>query len=286
MMACVLGLVTACRDDGEGGPDTAGTTVGDTETTVDTGDEQSGSSTSPSTDPDDSGSSTNADPTTDSDTVDSSTTDGPDPFDPEALDDEFDDGLDGWSVHNEDLATIAIENGKLVLEPTAWTVWLHESTATLVHKPVAGDFKVTAHVMARGLASPDAPPPAGYRFGGLMARAVGGDAENYVFIVLGTDDDPSVETKTTVDSVSTWQGPPWPGAEGEVRICRVGDRFELWVREAGGGWQLSNAFDRPDLPAEVEVGPIAYNNDATPDLRVSFEFVDFEPVTGLDDCMQ
>ena len=118
----------------------------------------------------------------------------------------------------------------------------------------------------------------------MMARDGGGGPENYVFIVLGTDDDPSVETKTTVDSQSVWQGPAWPGAAGDVRLCRVGSSFTMWVRNTGGAWQLSNTFVRDDLPGTLQVGPIAYNNAPTPEVRVSFDFVDFEPVGSEADC--
>jgi len=144
---------------------------------------------------------------------------------------------------------------------------------------------VTAAVRAHQPQSVDQPPPAGFRFGGLMARnGGGGGLENYVFIVLGTDDDPSVETKTTTNSQSIYQGPPWPGAAGDVRLCRVGSTFQMWVRNTGGGWQLSNQFERPDLPDSVQVGPIAYNNAPDQQVRVSFDFVDFEPVGSLNDC--
>jgi len=288
-IAGAVGLLAAsCKDDGSGDPQTADTTGADAGTDDQSDDDPTTNPSGPDTDPDDTGS-TGDGPGTDPDATgpaDTSTGDPIDPIDPDALDDEFDDGLDGWSTFNEQLASIAVEGGALHMEPGAGTVWLDAATATLVHKPVAGDFKVTAAVTARGLTNPDAPPPAGFRFGGLMARDPGGGAENYVFIVLGTDEDPSVETKTTVDSSSTYQGPPWPGATGEIRICRVGATFGMYVREAGGAWQQSNTFERADLPAELAVGPIAYNNDATPNVRVSFDFVDFEPVAGPDECTQ
>jgi hypothetical protein len=301
LLVVVIAGLGACRDDAGRDPDAADTGDGGTEADDD-GDDDDGEdddgdddnaddSSGPSTDPDDTGAATDDDgPSTDPDATgpadESSTGEPVEPIDPDALDDEFDGPLDGWSTFNEDLAAITVTNGELRMEPDAWSVWLDATTATLVHKPVAGDFKVTAAVTARSLQNPSVPPPAGYRFGGLMARDGSGGPENYVFIVLGTDEDPSVETKSTVDSSSNYQGPPWPGASGEVRICRVGGTFGLYVREGGGAWQLSNSFERPDLPVELDVGPIAYNNDATPNLRATFQFVDFEPVSGPDDCTE
>jgi hypothetical protein len=299
-LLCMLGGLAACRDDGGStAADTSGSDTGaddpeagdddlqddDADDAAD--DDPSGDPTGPSTDPDDTGPSTGDDTTTDPDATgpsDESTTG--EPIDPDALDDEFDDGLDGWSIFNEELSTIVVEAGELRMDPGQWTVWLDASTATLVHRPVTGDFKVTTAVRARSLTNPAMPPPSGYRFGGLMARDPAGAPENYVFIVLGTDEDPSVETKTTVNGASQYQGPPWPGAEGEVRICRVGDTFGMYVRNAGGAWQLSNSFERPDLPNALDVGPIAYNNDATPNVRATFQFVDFEPVDSQADCTE
>ena len=264
MVSSCAGLV-GCGDDGGPSVDTDGTTgaaTGNEGPLDDGGTNPSG----PSTDPDDSGTAPTDDgaDTTGSGPGDSTTDEPVDPIDPDALDDSFDDGvLAGWSLFNDQLSSIGVEGGALHLEPSVGTVWLNDSTATLLHKPVAGDFMITAAVTARGLQNPDLPPPPGFRFGGVMVRDPSGDAENYVFIVLGNDTDPSVETKTTVDSVSEYQGPPWPGATGEVRICRVGDNFGMYVRSAGGTWELSNEFDRPDLPAHLVAGPIAYNNDAT-----------------------
>jgi hypothetical protein len=289
-------LAVSCKDDG-GDPQVADTsgTGSDEADEADENDENDENddadpTTNPSvsdSDPDDSGPSTDDGPEPDTGAQDSSTGDPTDPIDPDALDDPFDDGaLAGWSMFNDTLAEIYVEGGALHLEPGAWTVWLDDATAMLMHKPVSGDFKVTAAVTARSLSNPNDPPPGGYRFGGLMVRDPSGGAENYVFIVLGSDEDPSVETKTTVDSSSQYQGPPWPGASGEIRICRVGSTFGMYVRNTGGAWELSNSFDRGDLPDALEAGPIAYNNDATPNVKVSFDFVDFEPVSGSDECTQ
>lgn len=222
-----------------------------------------------------------------SDTTPADTSGGETGIDPTALDDDFDDpALPGWTTFRPEAASATVEGGVLHLDPAVNTVWLDGSTSILLWKEVEGDFMVTAAVRSHQAGNVDVPPPSGFRFGGLMARDGGGGPENYVFIVLGTDTDPSVETKSTVDSGSTYQGPSWPTARGEVRVCRIGSRFELYVRETDGAWQLSNGFDRPDLPAALQVGPIAYNNAPTAELRVSFDFVDFEPLDDFADCLQ
>ena len=232
---------------------------------------------------------TTPDPSTsgESDTTPADSSGGETGIDPTALDDDFDDpALPGWTTFRPEAAAVSVDGGVLHLDPAVNTVWLDAATAILLWKEVEGDFMVTAAVRSHQAGNVDVPPPSGFRFGGLMARDGGGGPENYVFIVLGTDTDPSVETKSTVDSGSTYQGPPWPTARGEVRLCRIGARFEMYVRETDGAWQLSNAFDRPDLPGTLQVGPIAYNNAPTAELRASFDFVDFEPLDDFAACQQ
>lgn len=198
------------------------------------------------------------------------------------LDDPFDGDLSGWDVLNPERADVRVEGGELVIEPTAMSLWFQASAAVLVSKRVEGDFVVTSHVRARSLSDPTAPPAPPFRLGGLMARDPDGAGEDYVFIVIGADlNDVSVETKTTDDSVSTYEGPPWPSAEGDLRICRQGSRFVLSIRETStSAWEQKAAFDRPDLPATLQVGPLAYANADPADLRVTFDAVDFEPLTG------
>jgi hypothetical protein len=202
------------------------------------------------------------------------------------LDDDFDGSLDGWHLFQPELAQMDIEGGQLVLQPFADTVWIDDRVSVLLWKAVEGDFVATAAVTSRRAEDPGALPNAGFRFGGLMARNPDEHhGENYVFVVLGTDIDPSVESKSTRDSASEYAGPPWPSASGEVRICRVGSSFRMLVRE-GGAWQVTNEFVREDMPAVLQVGPIAYNNDPIADLRVSVDWVDFEEVDGVEGCAQ
>ncbi|HWB80001.1 MAG TPA: hypothetical protein VG755_33785 [Nannocystaceae bacterium] len=284
-----LFFVLACGGDGGShGDGTTGDTTGTESGSTGAMDTTVSPTTTSATTTTSSMTTTSATTTTEADTtmgpVDTGESTG-EPFDPNALDDAFDDpSLPGWSTFRADAAAVTVEGGQLHMDPGLDTVWLHSETSILLWKEVQGDFMATAAVRAHVPQDENTPPPAGYRFGGLMARDGGGGAENYVFIVLGTDEDPSVETKTTVNSSSTWQGPSWPGAAGDVRLCRVGATFQLWVRNTGGAWQLSNQFERDDLPDTLQVGPIAYNNAPDPQLRVSFDFVDFEPVGSLNDC--
>jgi len=210
------------------------------------------------------------------------------------LTDDFEDGaLTGWSIVNPEDAAVEETGGQLRLEPELLTVWFNTASSILVHRTVAGNFRVSARVTTRRATAPDDPPLTMYRLGGLAARDPDDTQENYVFVVVGADDaDLSAEAKTTVDSSSTFEGPAWAGGEAELRICRLGEVFHLLVRPTGGGsWQQpwSAALDspsRPDLPPILQVGAVAYNNSSPADLSVRFDSIDFRRPVTLADCLE
>lgn len=199
-----------------------------------------------------------------------------------ALDDEFDGAeLEGWEMVNPDAADVRLFDQSLVVEPHANSLWFDTAAGVLVAKRIAGDFVVTAPVRARSATMTSQPPSPSFRLGGLMARDPGGSAEDYVFIVFGADDaDVSVETKSTDDSKSMYQGPPWPTGEGYLRICREGSRFTLLAREQIGDWTEQAVFVRDDLPQTLQVGPTAYANADPADLQVTFDSIHFAPFEG------
>lgn len=207
------------------------------------------------------------------------------------LSDTFEDGaLSGWSVLNPDDASVAEEGGALAVEPGPSTLWFDGSSSILVWKQVTGNFRVSARVRARRASQPDQVPDELIHLGGLMARDGGAPAENYVFAVVGRDEnDLSVEAKTTADGSSTYEGPAWAGAEAELRLCRLGSEFRLYARPlAGGAWQQPfptlSTVDRPDLPATLQVGANAYAFQPDADLRVTWESIDFYRPQTLADC--
>jgi hypothetical protein len=120
-----------------------------------------------------------------------------------------------------------------------------------------------------------------------MARGSTPGGENYVFIVVGDDGDGlSVETKTTRNSVSEWEGPAWGSGEAELRLCRVSATFTTYKRHVGANeaWTLAKSFDRPDLPPTLQVGANIYS-DSSPNLRVRYENLRIEPVASEAECM-
>jgi hypothetical protein len=211
-----------------------------------------------------------------------------------ALSDEFEgDVLDAaWVVVNGDRFERTLGGGELHLRPTKNTLWFNaDATGALLYKLVTGNFKVTTAVKARRASEPSKPVgPTDYQFGGIMARAPNSTKENYVFVVVG-DRGPTIqtETKSTLDGESSVKGDDWPSGDAQLRLCRIGSMVHLYARPyEGGTWKIAAQwgppYDRQDLPATLQVGPIAYAWTDAPDLKASFDFVRFAPAATEADC--
>jgi len=201
--------------------------------------------------------------------------------------------LDGsWSILNGNNFSYAVSGGALHITPTTNTLWwMADASGALVYKLVTGNFKLTTAVRARRASDPSKPVgPTDYQFGGIMARDPGSAGQNYVFGVVGDRGETlQVETKSTTDDTSQVQAEDWPSGDAQLRLCRVGAIFHVLSRPIGGGsWAIASPFGppyaRPDLPATLQVGPIAYAWTNNPDLRASFDYVHYAPVAGAADC--
>ena len=211
----------------------------------------------------------------------------------EKLGDEFDgSALDPtWQRFRPEVIDLDVSSGALHVTPNQQVLWFNQSQGPLLYKLVSGDFKVSGSVQSRLASSPALPPDQTVHLGGLMVRkpvAPGdGAQEDYVFIVVGFDvDDLSVETKTTDNGASTFEGPSWPFAgDAELRICRLGSTFRMYKRAPGSSdWTLAITYERTDMPGDVQVGALVYANTAAPDLRVSFDWLRFAPVNDVAGC--
>ena len=196
-------------------------------------------------------------------------------------------GFDGWSMIKPFSVDASVDHGTLVLTLTHQALWFNADRGVLFSKPVSGDFRVTATVRASKTSDPSAVPGGDgtVQLGGLMARADRAP-EDYVFIVVGDDGDgPSVETKSTDDSLSVYEGPSCPTAAADLRLCRIGPTFTLYKRAAGSSdaWVIAKSYDRPDLPAGLQVGANVYSG-GTPDLTVRYENLKVEQVQKAEGC--
>ena len=183
-------------------------------------------------------------------------------------------GFEGWTIFNPASVAASADDGTLVLTLTRRALWFQAQRGALVWKPVDGDFRIAATVEVARTIDAAAPLDEGgtVRLGGLMARA-DGVRENYVFVVVGADANGlSVETKSTHDNDSRFEGPDWPATAADLRLCRSGSTFTMLKRPAGSGdpWAIAATIDRPDLPPTLQVGPNLYS-DGPPDLTARYE---------------
>jgi hypothetical protein len=189
-------------------------------------------------------------------------------------------------VISPDAVDIDVVDGAVRLTLTRRALWFQNQRGVLVGQPVTGDFTAVARVSATTRAGAPLTPPASHtvELGGLMARSEDSARENSVFVVVGTDADGlSVETKSTRDGDSHFDGPDWDAAAADLRLCRSGSIFSAWKRPAGSSdpWSLAAHWDRPDLPTTLRVGPNIYS-DGTPDLVVTV--ADLSIRTGSTAC--
>lgn len=197
-------------------------------------------------------------------------------------------GFEDWSVFNAQAVNIQSENGSLIMTLIRHALWFMQQRGVLIYKPVSGDFKITADVYTAKHSDPSQAPggDSSVQLGGVMARNGDGGRENYVFIVVGDDNNGlSVETKNTTDGNSKYEGPAWDSKDAALRLCRVGQTFNLYKRHVNANepWTLAASFDRPDLPDTLQVGANIYT-DSDPDLTIRYDHLVIEPIASRTDC--
>jgi hypothetical protein len=205
-----------------------------------------------------------------------------------ALSDDFEGAqlANAWGFDNPALAQFTQSGGSLSITPLASgsnAIWFNGSEGPLLYKPVTGDFTVRATLHARDTVVTSAPPPSPYRLGGLLVRNPAGSSGDldWVHVAIGGGDAGApiaVEDKTTVNSSSDFVLHPMLTADAEVRIRRRGANFELHWRPIGATtWTALRVHHRPDLPATVDVGLMAYSASTPPRLRLVCDEIVFAP---------
>lgn len=201
-----------------------------------------------------------------------------------ALSDEFNDAaslarwsdhatVGGWPSWVEQIDIDTTAPGQLHLVPKA-SGWYEDYRGVFLYQQVTGDFDVTMRIRVTGKQSNL--PTTTFSLSGLMVRAPrevtaqtwtpGG--ENWVFITTGYGDrdpnrvnKPQIETKTTVDSSSALELRISRDDWMELRVVRLGANVVMFYRFPAEGWQVSRVYERPDFPAELEVGVNAYSSN-------------------------
>jgi hypothetical protein len=205
------------------------------------------------------------------------------------LSDEFDDpaSLASWTRHetSEDwpsqIRRIDVSEstaGHLTIEPEV-SSWFEDFRGAYLYKLVDGDFAVTMRIEATGLDG--GVPSSNFSLAGILVRAPRPPAptfergrENWLFINTGANErQPRVETKTTVDSLSTLRLIPSRAGPIELRIERRGTTFSLYRQYDGEVRERVETFERPDLPETLQVGIDAYTDwDTVASMYASLPF--------------
>lgn len=210
----------------------------------------------------------------------------PDPL--TVLTDEFstEGDMGTWQQHMPQDARVAVEDDALVIEPNANTWWYAQDETLHVYKTISGDFAATTSVEVTTLDGEPVAPGDPYRIGGLMMRDMGSELPNTYHMGIGNMNTAGVVTvsKSTDEGSSSIGTQPWNGIEAEMRICRVGDEVQSFIRLEDEAWRLIDQRTRGDLPDTLAVGPIAYAGTAVPDLHVETDYVTFHTVSSLQDC--
>jgi len=189
---------------------------------------------------------------------------------------------------NGQAATVRYANGRLVMEPNAWTAWFNTQTAVHFSSVVEGDFAATLEVQVTnrqgGVVAPQ------WRIGGLLMRGLdAGPVQSYLGGFGSVDrrvsQVPVFEFKSTVSNSSTLGSSPHPSGRGQIRLCRFGETVSALYRSTSDDpWILADTRERPELVGPLAVGPVAYNYNGIPDMRAEFDSIDFTAIDSEDEC--
>ncbi|MCH9681230.1 MAG: hypothetical protein K0V04_07350 [Deltaproteobacteria bacterium] len=209
-----------------------------------------------------------------------------DPLD--ALTDEFliDGDLTGWDVRNPELAFVEVEEGALELEPEGNTAWYNDQEAVHISRTVSGNFSMTTYLEVTDLAGGTTAGGDFFRFGGLLLRDPSGGPSTY-HAGIGHAAEGSVVTvsQVTQDGNTNYAGNIlWDNDLAELRICRVDNVINTFIRLPDDPWTMIDNLDSVDLPDTINVGPMAGAYSSSPDLRASFDWVQFQSVSTAQDC--
>lgn len=204
----------------------------------------------------------------------------------------FGGSIDGWTVFRPDQSDrIETVSGVLELDPIGRSTWYNSQVSTHVGQPIpAGtDFSITAEVHAAqlggGAMTCPGNGPTHWRLAAVNVRSSDGSTDA-VHLAIGCTNQVGIqlEDKSTDFNVSDWNDVPWGSDDAFLRICRVGDAFDMLASEDGVTWTLVRSEIRPDLAGDVFAGPAPYAYAQSPNLTASFASVEFASISSLADC--
>lgn len=186
-----------------------------------------------------------------------------------------------WNLFNPAVYSVKANNAtslQLDLEQNA--LWYQASQGGLIYRTLTGDFTITARVKAVRKSDNSQAVACDVCLGGLMARNPAGTQQNYVHLVTGfTPDGLGYETKNTTNNVSPYEATGDGNSRHDLRINRSGNTFTLYQKlTTETNWNIAATYNRPDLPAALQVGFNIYTaqSGAVADLSVIYENVVIE----------
>jgi len=211
-----------------------------------------------------------------------------------AISDEFDvaDTLSQWLRLHEVEQTpalyhqLGIATGQLTIVPQVGG-WYMNTDATLLYKNITGNFVISSYVSATGRMNTEQAPNSDYNSMGVMARDPTGsiNPENWLMMVTGRQGGwlGTLAENTQNDyTISVSQS---GSLQGELRLCRINNRFYLWRRLQGDtNWVESAVYDRADMPATLQVGLMAHAWSGPEDLRANFDYARFAVPQSASEC--
>lgn len=158
-------------------------------------------------------------------------------------------------------------DGLLTLRPPTST-WFQDFRGPFLFQRVTGDVVLVVRLKVSGRHTPV--PIRSYSLAGVMARAPQRPSElsafgaaNWAFVTTGTgvgDGVPQIELKNTKagqsEVVLTPSAPGWV----ELALARVGPQLVSMYRLPHGSWTEGRRWARPDLPATLQWGLVAYTD--------------------------
>lgn len=163
------------------------------------------------------------------------------------------------------------QKGKMLMVPYTST-WYKDYRGVLAYKLIKGDFVVTTKLRVSNRRGNGA-PRAQFSLAGIMIRSPRDitprtwkpNTENYVFLSLGTGDNPGnyqLEVKTTVNSDSQLQLIAAESGVATIRVARIGANM-IMMYQYGDQWVVHKRYYRPDFPEALQVGLTCYTDYPT-----------------------
>lgn len=211
----------------------------------------------------------------------------------------------GFSIENSNQFNYQVDNGHLEMSLNncndAVCVWFRQNAGPMVYTNYTGNFKVTTLVRVKDSLDPTQSLPLlpyGFLFAGLIARdpasSNSGVQENYVFSVIGLRGAGQYtnELKTTVNDTSTvWEKSEYLSTlntlDAEIRICRIDQLFQFYVKESGSWVKVNRDADRSEnpLPDTLQLGMIVYDYYTDDRIQGNFDYFRVQSISNTSECL-